>query len=472
MLNINKEKRWVYLPCEVEHREMYHKTLLGVALAKQGFGVFIGAKNPLIQACLHDFLPRGIFLGKDATHVSLATAKALHLAGFKYLALDEEALAVYKNDQTYLTLNFSDEVLSVTERFFACTKKEFDLLQSNKISFHEKLRLTGTPKFDVYRGDMKEIYAAQAENYIQKYGKFIFIPSNFAIGDDDTFIKITRNLLEPVKDQGTFENLMDDQKTYLSNRITNAELYVRMAQRLAEYYPDTAIVFRPHQADNKEYWFNAFKNQKNIHVILEGVVAPWLLAAQLIIHNGCTTAIEASIMDIDTIAYIPSRNSVILHEPSFQVSHQIFEESALVEEVRKRLEKRFKIPSERKTKIEDILFIDKITLKEPKQYRFNYEIIVDEINNVLILPQCFSLPVWYLKQLLRKMKTVLRPAKEAPRNKNTEDLIDMSYKTKFQNTDFSYARDFVNFYASKIDPVVKKGKFTQLRKQIFLIECD
>ena len=37
----------------------------------------------------------------------------------------------------------------------------------------------------------------------------------------------------------------------------------------------------------------------------EGNVVPWLLACSMLIHNGCTTAVEGYILKRPVIAYVP-----------------------------------------------------------------------------------------------------------------------------------------------------------------------
>lgn len=54
------------------------------------------------------------------------------------------------------------------------------------------------------------------------------------------------------------------------------------------------VIVRPHPSENIEIWKKYTKNySKKIKIIRSGNVLSWILAAKLLIHNGCTTAIEA-----------------------------------------------------------------------------------------------------------------------------------------------------------------------------------
>ena len=54
------------------------------------------------------------------------------------------------------------------------------------------------------------------------------------------------------------------------------------------------IIIRPHPSDLfHSDWFNEFKNEKNIDVIYDDDISPWILACECLLHRGCTTAVQA-----------------------------------------------------------------------------------------------------------------------------------------------------------------------------------
>ena len=73
---------------------------------------------------------------------------------------------------------------------------------------------------------------------------------------------------------------------------------------LAESFPQHSIVIRPHVGDKEEFWQEkAVGFAPNVHVVREFSVSPWLVAADLMLHNSCTTSIEAWVGNIPAIAY-------------------------------------------------------------------------------------------------------------------------------------------------------------------------
>jgi hypothetical protein len=72
--------------------------------------------------------------------------------------------------------------------------------------------------------------------------------------------------------------------------------------------PHLNFVIRPHPSENVNYYKSIFEASKNVHVVHEGSVGPWLLAGKALIHDGCTTAIESHFCDVPVINYKSERD--------------------------------------------------------------------------------------------------------------------------------------------------------------------
>jgi hypothetical protein len=107
-----------------------------------------------------------------------------------------------------------------------------------------------------------------------------------------------------------------------------------MIPTLAELHPRHQVVIRPHPGEQHGPWQDVAKDHPNVHVANEGSVIPWLLACRVLVHNGCTTAVEAAVLDTPAIAYRPVRSADYdLHLPN-DLSLQCEDLRALREEVR------------------------------------------------------------------------------------------------------------------------------------------
>ena len=100
--------------------------------------------------------------------------------------------------------------------------------------------------------------------------------------------------------------------------------FLEAIPKLARKFPDTTIIIRPHPVENKSVYDQLASRFDNLKVVQEGNVIPWIRAAAAVIHNGCTTGIEAYLSDKPALAYVPVEDvrygydALIPNELSFQ----------------------------------------------------------------------------------------------------------------------------------------------------------
>jgi hypothetical protein len=97
---------------------------------------------------------------------------------------------------------------------------------------------------------------------------------------------------------------------------------------LDQAMPDHTIVIRPHPAENQEVYHHIAKTCRRVRVTNEGNVVPWLIAAKALIHNGCTTGVEAYALGLPVISYRASINEYYdnaFHRLPNQLSHECFD---------------------------------------------------------------------------------------------------------------------------------------------------
>jgi len=97
-------------------------------------------------------------------------------------------------------------------------------------------------------------------------------------------------------------------------------------------------VVRPHPTENHEVYRKIADQCSRVHVTNEGNVVPWLMATKAVIHNGCTTGVEAYITRTPAISYRASINET--YDNGFyclpnMMSHQCFTFDELCDLLRK-----------------------------------------------------------------------------------------------------------------------------------------
>jgi hypothetical protein len=67
--------------------------------------------------------------------------------------------------------------------------------------------------------------------------------------------------------------------------------------------PATPFVVRPHPMSDPVCWYNMFGKHRNVTIIYHGPVEPWLYACKSLISCGCTTALQAALIEVPVYHY-------------------------------------------------------------------------------------------------------------------------------------------------------------------------
>ena len=86
--------------------------------------------------------------------------------------------------------------------------------------------------------------------------------------------------------------------------------FIDAIKKLAYNNNDYDIVLRPHTREPIEAWKLFLKDVLNVHVIKEDTIMPWIKNAFAVLHNSCSTAVEAAVAGIPVISYAPLKESI------------------------------------------------------------------------------------------------------------------------------------------------------------------
>ncbi|SFC96420.1 surface carbohydrate biosynthesis protein [Thiohalospira halophila DSM 15071] len=81
--------------------------------------------------------------------------------------------------------------------------------------------------------------------------------------------------------------------------------FIEAVRHLAESNDEYDIVLRPHPVESIEAWKVYLEGIPNVHVIREGSITAWVNNAFAVMHNGCTTALEATVFGKPVVTYLP-----------------------------------------------------------------------------------------------------------------------------------------------------------------------
>jgi surface carbohydrate biosynthesis protein len=292
-------KRPLIIPSETQSREFDAKLLLGAVAAERGFPVIVGSRTEMHLRIAS--LPRGVYVANNIRKSSERIFRIMENLGFEMVAWDEEGLVTYSPGY-YLEKRVSDEALGRTSHVFAWGAEHAEVFRTHPKYSGVPIHVTGNPRVDIMRPEFLPYFQDEVNRITARYGRFILINTNFS-----TLNHYVPNLSAAVP--GAWSQDLPGQVDFNAGLIVHRykifPSFLVLVPRLAERFPSVNIVVRPHVAENHEPWLAAAAGHENIRVVHEGNVVPWILASAALVHNGCTTAVEAFVLRKPAVTYRP-----------------------------------------------------------------------------------------------------------------------------------------------------------------------
>ena len=334
-------KATILIPVENQVRELDPKLLLACIAARRGFSAVIGSHRDI------DFriasLPRSIYLCKSFTISNLKMFRIIHKLGHEIVTWDEEAL-VHLPAEMYYSRRLSPFTMKYVSHLFAWGEDNAELWrQYPEFPAGLPIHITGNPRNDMLRPEMRAFYESDVKEIRNVYGEFILINTNF--NHVNSFSPV-QNLFQPSKNSREesmfgkaargmtreYAEGLRDHKTAIFQE------FQRLIPALEQEFSNYTIVVRPHPTENQDIYNKIAAKCQRVRVTNEGNVVPWLMATRALIHNGCTTGVEAYVMTVPAISYRATVND--FYDYGFYrlpnlLSHQCFN----FEELRLTLEK-------------------------------------------------------------------------------------------------------------------------------------
>jgi surface carbohydrate biosynthesis protein len=297
MTSAMKTKPLLIIPVETKVREFDAKLLLAVVALQRGFDVVLGALWEL--KFFTELLDRGIFLDKSIAKTKAQWFSRCRQQGHRVAALDEEGL-VYFDAETYRQLRIHPPSLEKADVFFAWGKDQAEVMIPEVGALAERIRLTGNPRFDLLRPELRMAYDKDVAGLRNAYGRIILINTSFSFANSANDAKALQQTFSqyPIEESrpGFFAGWTAAQNNVLQS-------FQEVLPLVRKRFPEHAIIIRPHPSEGLQLWQELSRSMSNTAVIREGNVVPWLLAADVLVHWNCTTAIEAFLLGKSAIAY-------------------------------------------------------------------------------------------------------------------------------------------------------------------------
>lgn len=311
------------MPVENQVREMDAKILLSCVAAERGYPVLIGSR-----AYIHfktASVPRGVYMAKSMKTRSDRMFKILNQLGHDILAWDEEGL-LREPDAVYHRWRLSAVAMRRIARLITWGEDNARAFRSFSGYSGTPITVTGNPRIDLLRPELREFYRPESEVIRQRYGNFILINTNFS--------KVNHYYSE----LGELKQAAEGRKPGKTDpydagkgrhKIAIFEHFQKMLPAFCDAFADYTIILRPHPSESHQTWKEIAKDHRNLVITNEGNVHPWLMAAKVVVANGCTTLVESAILGTAGVNFEP----VTVDEYDFPITRDVSRRVFTLEEL-------------------------------------------------------------------------------------------------------------------------------------------
>ena len=318
----------IYIHVEVSARELDSKLLLAVLAASKGHEVIL--INEIIDELKIKFLEPGIYHTKSLNPIGDKINRHQKLIdnGFAVTSIDEEGGLVDYGYETFAKRRYSEETVRQASAIFGWGNEDSEILKKTYSNDADKIFKTGSPRADLWKTYFSDYWEAPIG---MPRKPFVLISSNLATGNN---INGLHKIVSFQQRKGYYlrePELLSKHFGLAAENNLMIYAYIEAANNLSKNN-DYDIVLRPHLNENIDAWRIYLKDIPNVHVIREGPIDSWVKHAFAVIHNGCTTAFEATVSDKPVISYVPFKQKYS-RELANDIGYRIETKDQLLEKV-------------------------------------------------------------------------------------------------------------------------------------------
>jgi surface carbohydrate biosynthesis protein len=309
------------IPVETLNRELDGKLLLALFAAARGMRVILGGRQALHERLPQ--LPTSIYLAKGirtGNRVMFGIAERL---GHVIVALDEEAL-IRPSDEALL-LMFDPVTFNRPRLLYAWGRSNADVWRRYPGYRGAPILEVGNPRVDVLLPRLRGYWEPEVEHLRARHGRFVLLSTNFSSVNhfipDHVRFRVAAGT-PPAQVQELRGGLV-------GHKAAIFEHMKALVPKLAAAICPAVLVIRPHPSENARTWQEVGAGHDNVRVEHEGPIGPWLMAAAALVHNGCTSGVEAAILGTPAFAYRPVTSA----EFDPELPHAVSTECATADEL-------------------------------------------------------------------------------------------------------------------------------------------
>ena len=293
----NQEKPAFYFDVEIKKRELLSRLTVAALLAERGHHVFIGRYININS--MKKLIPKATIVKKSVRFKNITNVNDLKNSGYKIVNIEEEGVLVGSLNE-YIDVNMPPDAVKLPDRHLLWGERQANYLTNLYPRLRDKFLKVGNPRLDLWKNRYFGFYDILADDIKKEFGEFVLISSNFPIYTNRRHVKemyAITGFLEKSENAKIYEEYFKIVEFLFKE-------FVKAAKEIS--LKGTKVIFRPHPAESISKIQEYFSGYDNIVVRSDHDVAPWILASKAVIHNSCTTGLEAAFMKKNTIAFTPN----------------------------------------------------------------------------------------------------------------------------------------------------------------------
>ncbi len=294
----------IYLHVEISDRELDGKLLLAVLAASRGHQVVVSDLVGIMTGIKNGVLAPGIFHTKSlSSHpIKIARHGSMIEKDFLITSLDEEGML---NDHGYIRFantRYSDQTIHQCSAVFGWGSDDVETLKKIYSKHSNKIYKTGSPRSDLWKLDFSDYW--EIPSTVPKK-PFLLISCNTGYANN---VKTFGEIIKFENEMGRFESYPEQLILRIGRAAEDFKkilAYIDAVKYLSNHNNGYDIVLRPHPAEDLDAWKILLKDIPNVHVLRDGPINAWVNSSFAVMHNSCTTALEATISKKPVVTYLP-----------------------------------------------------------------------------------------------------------------------------------------------------------------------
>jgi len=309
------KKKEIFIPIEIEDRELDSQLLLSFFATLRGYRIYLGSKEAINTYTLSKQTKSGIYLYKGCYKLNLLKRIKEKISSF--VILDQELSPGVSDYKKFIKHRIPEGAINYINQIFVINARAKKAIFDSYPGLKNKIKITGWPRIDLLKKKNRLFFEKKIHALKNKFGNFFIFASDFAILSDDC---LTKRLNQLKHNKATTKEVLIERELFWKKALSAYNETIPILKKFARDASST-LVIRPHPSENIKIWKKDFAGCRNIKVIRDGDIVPWILSSDAWLHSGSTTSLQSNIIGKKTFCL---KNSHInKNSLSYKVSREI-----------------------------------------------------------------------------------------------------------------------------------------------------